>query len=69
MLALKVRGRVTYAAEGPMAVSILGGLLSCIFSNLFVLPTLADRYVCIPLMRLRGARRSTLPNETSFDRG
>jgi len=31
--------------EGPMAITVLGGLLSSTFLNLFVLPALADRYV------------------------
>ncbi len=34
--------------EGPMAVTVLGGLLSSTFLNLFVLPALAHRYVRIP---------------------
>ncbi|MEA3152204.1 MAG: hypothetical protein QOD56_3143 [Gammaproteobacteria bacterium] len=33
--------------EGPMAVTVLGGLLSSTFLNLFVLPALAHRYVRI----------------------
>jgi Cu/Ag efflux pump CusA len=31
--------------EGPMAVTVLGGLLSSTFLNLVVLPALAQRYV------------------------
>ena len=31
--------------EGPMAVTVLGGLLSSTLLNLFVLPALAQRYV------------------------
>jgi Cu/Ag efflux pump CusA len=31
--------------EGPMAVTVLGGLLSSTLLNLFVLPALAYRYV------------------------
>jgi CzcA family heavy metal efflux pump len=34
--------------EGPMAVTVLGGLLSSTVLNLFVLPALAHRYVRIP---------------------
>jgi Cu/Ag efflux pump CusA len=34
--------------EGPMAVTVLGGLLSSTLLNLFVLPALAWRYVRIP---------------------
>ncbi|GAC1667598.1 MAG: efflux RND transporter permease subunit [Steroidobacteraceae bacterium] len=34
--------------EGPMAVTVLGGLLSSTLLNLFVLPALAHRYVRIP---------------------
>jgi Cu/Ag efflux pump CusA len=34
--------------EGPMAVTVLGGLISSTFLNLFVLPALAHRYVRIP---------------------
>jgi len=34
--------------EGPMAVTVLGGLLSSTLLNLFVLPALAQRYVRIP---------------------
>jgi CzcA family heavy metal efflux pump len=34
--------------EGPMAVTVLGGLLSSTFLNLFVLPALASRYVRLP---------------------
>ncbi len=34
--------------EGPMAVTVLGGLLSSTLLNLFVLPALALRYVRIP---------------------
>jgi CzcA family heavy metal efflux pump len=33
--------------EGPMAVTVLGGLISSTFLNLFVLPALAHRYVRI----------------------
>ena len=33
--------------EGPMAVTVLGGLLSSTLLNLFVLPALAQRYVRI----------------------
>jgi Cu/Ag efflux pump CusA len=33
--------------EGPMAVTVLGGLLSSTLLNLFVLPALAHRYVRI----------------------
>ena len=34
--------------EGPMAVTVLGGLISSTFLNLFLLPALAHRYVRIP---------------------
>ena len=34
--------------EGPMAVTVLGGLLSSTVLNLFVLPALAQRYVRLP---------------------
>lgn len=34
--------------EGPMAVTVLGGLLSSTLLNLFVLPALAQRYVRVP---------------------
>jgi Cu/Ag efflux pump CusA len=34
--------------EGPMAITVLGGLLSSTVLNLFVLPALAHRYVRIP---------------------
>ncbi len=34
--------------EGPMAVTVLGGLLSSTVLNLFVLPALAQRYVNVP---------------------
>ncbi|HEY2686050.1 MAG TPA: efflux RND transporter permease subunit [Steroidobacteraceae bacterium] len=34
--------------EGPMAITVLGGLLSSTFLNLFVLPALAQRYVPNP---------------------
>lgn len=34
--------------EGPMAVTVLGGLLSSTVLNLFVLPALAQRYVRVP---------------------
>jgi CzcA family heavy metal efflux pump len=34
--------------EGPMAVTVLGGLLSSTLLNLFVLPALAQRYIRIP---------------------
>ena len=34
--------------EGPMAVTVLGGLLSSTLLNLFVLPALARRYVRVP---------------------
>jgi CzcA family heavy metal efflux pump len=39
--------------EGPMAVTVLGGLLSSTFLNLFVLPALADRYVRTPRLAVR----------------
>lgn len=35
--------------EGPMAVTVLGGLLSSTLFNLFVLPALARRYVRVPV--------------------
>ena len=35
--------------EGPMAVTVLGGLLSSTLLNLLVLPALAQRYVRVPL--------------------
>jgi Cu/Ag efflux pump CusA len=31
--------------EGPMAVTVLGGLLSSTLLNLFVLPALAHRFI------------------------
>ena len=34
--------------EGPMAVTVLGGLVSSTLLNLFVLPALARRYVRVP---------------------
>ena len=34
--------------EGPMAITVLGGLLSSTLLNLFVLPALAQRYVRVP---------------------
>ena len=34
--------------EGPMAITVLGGLLSSTLLNLFVLPALAERYVRVP---------------------
>jgi len=37
--------------EGPMAVTVLGGLLSSTLLNLFVLPALARRYVRLPTAR------------------
>jgi Cu/Ag efflux pump CusA len=35
--------------EGPMAVTVLGGLLSSTLLNLLVLPALAQRYVHVPV--------------------
>jgi CzcA family heavy metal efflux pump len=35
--------------DGPMAVTVLGGLVSSTLLNLFVLPALAQRYVKVPL--------------------
>jgi Cu/Ag efflux pump CusA len=40
--------------EGPMAVTVLGGLVSSTLLNLFVLPALARRYVTV--------RRSAAPH-------
>ena len=37
--------------EGPMAVTVLGGLVSSTILNLFVLPALARRYVAVPAAR------------------
>ena len=37
--------------EGPMAVTVLGGLISSTFLNLLVLPALAQRYVRIRVER------------------
>ena len=37
--------------EGPMAVTVLGGLLSSTLLNLLVLPALAQRYVRVPTAR------------------
>ena len=37
--------------EGPMAITVLGGLLSSTLLNLFVLPALAQRYVPNPPRR------------------
>ena len=34
--------------DGPMAVTVLGGLVSSTLLNLFVLPALAQRYVSVP---------------------
>ncbi|HEY6457460.1 MAG TPA: efflux RND transporter permease subunit [Steroidobacteraceae bacterium] len=34
--------------EGPMAVTVLGGLVSSTILNLFVLPALARRYIAVP---------------------
>jgi CzcA family heavy metal efflux pump len=34
--------------EGPMAITVLGGLLTSTLLNLFVLPALAERYVRVP---------------------
>ncbi|MEA3174129.1 MAG: hypothetical protein QOF42_1540, partial [Gammaproteobacteria bacterium] len=34
--------------EGPMAVTVLGGLFSSTLLNLLVLPALANRYVRLP---------------------
>jgi CzcA family heavy metal efflux pump len=39
--------------EGPMAVTVLGGLLSSTLLNLFVLPALANRYVKLPTPALQ----------------
>jgi CzcA family heavy metal efflux pump len=45
--------------EGPMAVTVLGGLLSSTLLNLFVLPALAQRYVRLPAQdKVPGAFRS-----------
>ena len=41
--------------EGPMAVAVLGGLLSSTLLNLFVLPALAHRYVRLPAASGDGA--------------
>ncbi|HYL69879.1 MAG TPA: efflux RND transporter permease subunit, partial [Candidatus Dormibacteraeota bacterium] len=41
--------------EGPMAVTVLGGLLSSTALNLLVLPALARRYVRVPVAAERGA--------------
>ena len=35
--------------EGPMAVTVLGGLVSSTVLNLFVLPALARRFVRVPV--------------------
>jgi Cu/Ag efflux pump CusA len=40
--------------EGPMAVTVLGGLLSSTLLNLLVLPALAQRYVRVPATGGRG---------------
>jgi Cu/Ag efflux pump CusA len=40
--------------EGPMAVTVLGGLLSSTLLNLLVLPALAQRYVRVPATAERG---------------
>jgi CzcA family heavy metal efflux pump len=40
--------------EGPMAVTVLGGLLSSTLLNLLVLPALAQRYVRVPARAERG---------------
>ena len=37
--------------EGPMAVTVLGGLLSSTLLNLLVLPALAMQYVRVPVPR------------------
>jgi Cu/Ag efflux pump CusA len=37
--------------EGPMAVTVLGGLLSSTLLNLLVVPALAMRYVRVPIPR------------------
>ncbi|HEX4618915.1 MAG TPA: efflux RND transporter permease subunit, partial [Steroidobacteraceae bacterium] len=41
--------------EGPMAVTVLGGLLSSTLLNLLVLPALAQRYARVPATAERGA--------------
>ena len=41
--------------EGPMAVTVLGGLLSSTLLNLLVLPALARRYVRVPAAAERGS--------------
>ncbi len=41
--------------EGPMAVTVLGGLLSSTLLNLLVLPALANRYVRLPIPVLQSA--------------
>jgi Cu/Ag efflux pump CusA len=40
--------------EGPMAVTVLGGLVSSTILNLFVLPALARRYVRVPAAGISG---------------
>jgi Cu/Ag efflux pump CusA len=46
--------------EGPMAVTVLGGLLSSTLLNLFVLPALAHRYVRIPRAPSTAPEKSSL---------
>ena len=43
--------------EGPMAVTVLGGLISSTLLNLMVLPALTQRYVRIPMSEGSGALR------------
>ncbi|HEY0801283.1 MAG TPA: efflux RND transporter permease subunit, partial [Steroidobacteraceae bacterium] len=38
--------------EGPLAIAVLGGLISSTLLNLFVLPALAERYVRVVQKRL-----------------
>ncbi len=45
--------------EGPMAVTVLGGLFSSTLLNLLVLPALAYRYVKIPK---KGEESSPVPS-------
>jgi Cu/Ag efflux pump CusA len=47
--------------EGPMAITVLGGLLSSTLLNLFLLPALAQRYVRAGTMSAPAASASTAP--------
>jgi len=47
--------------EGPMAITVLGGLLSSTVLNLFLLPALAQRYIHPPAKAPSAASASIQP--------